>query len=118
VALTETGKSGTIGLSFGTEFKSGLEVEVVTTNGAVIWNPTEVKTVVGKGDGSNEKVDEKKEFKYSSGVKAEVAAFAKAIEAGKIDALQAPSEALKDLEILQKLLESGAGGATVKNIGL
>ncbi|KAK3303720.1 oxidoreductase-like protein [Chaetomium strumarium] len=118
VAVTENGKSGTIGLSFGTEFKSLLEVEVVTTNGAVTWNPTEVKTVAGKGDGSSEKVEEKKEFTYSSGVKAEVAAFAKAIEAGKVNALQTPSEALKDLEILQRLLESGAGGATVKTIGL
>ena len=117
VALTQDGKSGTIGISFGTEFKSGLEVEIVTTEGAVTWGPTEVKSVARKGDGSEENVEDKKEFPYSSGVTAEVGAFAKGIEAGKLDVLQTPAEALKDLEILQRLLESGAGGASVKTIG-
>jgi predicted dehydrogenase len=118
VAITQSGQSGTIGISFGTEFKDGMEIEIVTTKGAVAWNPTEVKSVASKGDGSNEKVEEKRAFPYSSGVKAEVAAFAKAIEAGKVDAFQTPQEALRDLEILQRLLESGAGGATVKAIGV
>ncbi|KAK4118819.1 oxidoreductase-like protein [Parathielavia appendiculata] len=118
VALTRDGKPGTIGISFGTEFKSDTEVEIVTTNGVVSWNPTEVKTVARKGDRSDERVEEKKEFPYSSGVTEEVAAFAKAIEAGKIEAIQTPAEALNDLEILQRLLESGAGGATVKSIGV
>jgi predicted dehydrogenase len=117
VAITQDGKSGTIGMSFGTEFKSGFEIEIVTTNGVVSWNPTEVKTVARKGDGSEGTVEEKKEFLYSSGVTAEVGAFAKALEVGAIDALQSPVEALKDLEILQRLLESGAAGAAVKSIG-
>ncbi|KAJ4288732.1 hypothetical protein N0V88_007266 [Collariella sp. IMI 366227] len=117
VALTQDAKSGTISISFGTEFKSGLEVEIVTTNGAVTWNPTGVKTVTRKSEGSEEKAEENKEFAYSSGVAAEVAAFSKAIEAGQVEAFQAPSEAFKDLEILQRLLESGAGGASVKTIG-
>jgi predicted dehydrogenase len=115
VAITQDGKSGTIGMSFGTEFKSGFEIEIVTTNGVVSWNPTEVKTVARNGDG---RAEEKKEFPYNSGVTAEVGAFARALEAGAIDTLQAPAEALKDLEILQRLLESGASGAAVKAIGL
>jgi predicted dehydrogenase len=116
VALTKDGKTGTIGISFGTEFKSGLEVEIVTTNGAVVWTPTEVKSVAKKADGSEGKVEETKEFPYNSGVTAEVAAFAKAIAAGKVDVAQTPSEALKDLEVLQRLLESGEGGAALKTI--
>jgi predicted dehydrogenase len=116
VALTQDGKSGTIAISFGTEFKSGLEVEIVTTNGAVVWTPTDVKSVAKKGDGSEGKVEETKEFPYSSGVTAEVAAFAKAIDVGKVDVAQTPSEALKDLEVLQGLLESGEGGAALKTI--
>lgn len=115
MALTQDGKSGTIGISFGTEFKSGMEVEIVTTNGAVLWSPTEVKTVARQADGTEK--TETKEFAYSSGVKAEVAEFASAIEAGKLDVRQTPAEALKDLEILQRLLESGAGNAAVKAIG-
>jgi predicted dehydrogenase len=61
-------------------------------------------------------VEEKKDFTYSSGVKAEVAAFSKAIEAGKLNTLQTPIEALKDLEILQRLLESRAKATAVKKI--
>ncbi|KAK4149488.1 oxidoreductase-like protein [Chaetomidium leptoderma] len=118
VAITQDGKSGTIGISFGTEFKSGMEIEVVTTNGAVSWDTTVVKTVARKGGSGDERVEETKEFPYSSGVTAELGAFAKAVEAGKLDVLQTPLEALKDLEILQRLLESGAGGAAVKAIGL
>ncbi|KAL2018606.1 hypothetical protein VTK56DRAFT_576 [Thermocarpiscus australiensis] len=117
VARTQDGKSGTIEMSFGTEFKSGLEVEIVTTNGSVVWSPTEVRTVARKQDGSAEKVEARKEFPYDSAVKAEVAAFARALEGGKADPLQAPSEALKDLEILQRLLESGDAGAAVKEVG-
>ncbi len=112
VALTQKGKSGTIAISFGTEFKDVTEVEIVTTNGTVVWGPTEVKSVAGKG---GEKVEETKTFPYSSGVVAEVAAFAQGIEAGAIDAFQSPAEALKDVELIQRMLESGAGGATVQS---
>ncbi|KAK3693169.1 oxidoreductase-like protein [Podospora appendiculata] len=116
VALTQDGKSGSIGISFGTEFKSGLEVEIVTTKGAVTWNPRGVKTVTKGADGK--KVEEEKAFEYDSGVKVEVVAFGQAIEAGKADPRQTPIEALRDLEILQRLLESGAGGAVVQKIAV
>ncbi|AEO63853.1 uncharacterized protein THITE_123357 [Thermothielavioides terrestris NRRL 8126] len=116
-AVTQDGKPGTITMSFGTEFKSAMEIEIVTTKGAVVWSPTEVKTTVGKGDGSGDTVEEKKEFPRNFGVAAEVAAFAQAVEAGELDRLQSPSEAFIDLEILQALLESGAGGGVVKTIG-
>lgn len=111
VAVTQDGKSGTVVMTFGTEFKNGLEVEIITTKGVVTWTPTEVKTVAGKQD------EKSKSFDYNSGVKTEVAAFEKAIAAGKADPLQTPQEALKDLEILQGLLESGAGGAALTTIG-
>ncbi|AEO55681.1 oxidoreductase-like protein [Thermothelomyces thermophilus ATCC 42464] len=117
-AVTGGGQSGTIVISFGMQFKSGTEVEIVTTKGVVSWSPTEVRTVAGKGDGSGDKVEERKEFPYSSGVTKEVAAFADGLAAGKLDAFQSPREALKDLEILQALLESGDGGAIVKDISL
>ncbi|KAK0629256.1 hypothetical protein B0T17DRAFT_182094 [Bombardia bombarda] len=115
VALTQDGKAGTIAISFGTEFRSGLEIEVVTTNGAVTWTQTTVKTVTR--DQLGDKVETNEEFVYDSGVKAEVAAFAEAIEKAKGgDPRQSPEEALRDLEILQRLLESGEGGAVVKAI--
>ena len=115
VAVTDGGKSGTIHISFGTEFKSGFEIEVVTTEGAVVWTPTKVKTVKrGKEEGKEEVVE--KEFVSTTGVKEEAVAFGEAVERGELDDKQSPGEALKDLEILQRFLESGEGGAAVKEV--
>ncbi|KAK4201170.1 putative oxidoreductase [Triangularia verruculosa] len=113
VASTKQGVNGSVVISFGTEFKNGTDVEIVTTNGTVSWNPTEVKTVTKEGES-------KKEFEYSSGVAAEVAVFAQAIKAGteKVDGLQTPEEALRDLEVLEGLLESGSGSAKGKEVAV
>lgn len=99
-------------MSFGSEFKSGFTIELVTTNGSVRLTPG-VVNVTRKGP-DDEKVEETKTFEFNSGVKAEVAAFAQSITDGKVDARQAPSEALKDLEILQALLESGEDFGAIK----
>ncbi|KAK4442904.1 hypothetical protein QBC34DRAFT_488631 [Podospora aff. communis PSN243] len=119
VAVTKGGKSGSITMSFGTEFKNGLELEVVTTQGAVrfveSW-PKRSVTSVRKND-KGEKVEEKKEFEFSIGVADEVAAWVVAMEKGVIEERQSPAEAMKDLEILQRLLESGEKGGEVKTIG-
>ncbi|KAH8898920.1 NAD(P)-binding protein [Thozetella sp. PMI_491] len=115
-AQTQDGKTGTIGVSFGTEFKSGLEAEIVTTKGAVTWTPTKVKVVSKSASG--EKEESSKDFVYNSGVKAEFEAFGKSIVAGKGDARQTPREALKDLELLQSLLESGEGKGALKKLTL
>ncbi|KAK3342560.1 hypothetical protein B0H65DRAFT_223273 [Neurospora tetraspora] len=109
VALTNNGKSGTISMSFGTQFKSGLEIEVVTTQGSVYWNHNQVKTKTKEG----EKTDE---FEKSTGVKEEMVAFAKAIEKGETEKYQTPEEALRDLEVVQRLLESGEGKGVVKTV--
>ena len=113
-AITQDGKSGTISITFGTEFKSGLEVDVVTTNGSLTWSMTSVKMATKNANG--DPVEETKNFEYSTGVKNEIVAFGKAIEAGKADPRHTPVEALKDLEILQKLIESGEANATPKKI--
>lgn len=115
VAVTGEGKSGTIHMSFGTEFKSGFEIEVVTTEGAVVWTPTRVRTVRrGEGEWKEEVVE--REFESTTGVKEEAVAFGEAVQRGEVDVRQSPGEALKDLEILQRLLESGEGGAVVKDV--
>jgi predicted dehydrogenase len=96
VATTKSGASGTVTMTFGTQHKSGLEIEIVTTNGVVTWNPKHL-TVVGKSD---------KDYKYDSGVVSEVAAFAKSLDAKTPDPLQSPEEAFADLQMLEGLLES------------
>jgi len=120
VAVTQSGKTGSIAMSFGTEFKSGLEVEVVTTKGAVhlteAWPVRAIKSV--RKNEAGEKVEETKEFKFTIGVAEEVVAWGEAMEKGVVETKQSPVEALKDLEILQRLLESGEKGGEVQKIGL
>jgi predicted dehydrogenase len=116
VATTQTGRNGTIAISFGTEFKRGTQIEILTTAGSVIWTPANVKTVVKNEKG--EMVEEVKEFKPSStGVDREVVAFGEAIRKGELEVRQTPAEALKDLEILQGLLQSGEANGVVKSVG-
>lgn len=108
------GNNGTFNLSFGTEFKSGFEIEVVTNKGAVVVRPTEV--VVTTKDEKGEKKEDVKKFEFSAGVKPEILAFAKALEAGKGNEKSSPEEALMDLKILQTLLESGENGGKVMRV--
>ncbi|KAL1891837.1 hypothetical protein Sste5346_007381 [Sporothrix stenoceras] len=106
VASTKGGVNGTITISFGTEFKSALEVEIVTTEGRVTWDMGKVVSVRrGQEDAQTAP------FEHNFGVKPEVAAFAAAVATGKADPLQSPQEALKDLALLQALLESGPTAA-------
>ncbi|PKS06036.1 hypothetical protein jhhlp_007870 [Lomentospora prolificans] len=109
---TGSGRSGTFICSFGTEFKSGFTIELVTTNGAVRMSPVEV-TVTKRG-ANGEKTEEKKDFEFNTGVKAELVAFAQSINAGEVDPRQTAEQAFKDLEILQALLESGEASGAIK----
>lgn len=106
------GNNGTFNLSFGTEFKSGFEIEVVTTKGAVAVRPTEV--VVTANDEKGGKKEDVEKFEFSSGVKPEILAFAEALKSGKANENASPEEALIDLRILQSMLESGESGGKVK----
>ncbi len=107
------GNNGTFNLSFGAEFKSGFEIEVVTDKGAVNLTPAEV-TVTTKVDGEKKETVEK--FEFSSGVKAEIVAFSKSIEAGNSNEKGTPQQALTDLRILQSMLESGEQGGKVQAV--
>lgn len=86
-----------------------MNLEVVTTTGAVKVSPVDV-VVSGKGG------EEKKEFARDAGVKAEVRAFAEAVGRGSGDERLSPREALGDLVVLQGLLESGEAGGAVKAV--
>lgn len=112
ILTTQSGRSGTFSVSFGTEFKSGFQIQVVTTHGSVTVTPVEVTTIRKGADGN--KAEEKKEFGFTAGVKPEVEAFQRSIEAGKVDEKQSPEQALKDLEILEGMLKSGEKGGVLK----
>ncbi|KAB5515131.1 hypothetical protein GE09DRAFT_1161052 [Coniochaeta sp. 2T2.1] len=102
VASTKSGAKGTITISFGTEHKRGLEIEIVTTNGTVSWNPEEVN-VTGRSQ----------KYAYSSGVTAEVAAFGKSLESKTTHPLQTPEEAFTDLQLVEGLLQSNGQAKVV-----
>lgn len=108
VLTTSTGCSGTFCVSFGTEFKSGFQIQVVTTNGCVTVTPTEV-TVLYK-----DRSEKRQKFAFGAGVKQEVEAFGHSIERGNIDARQSAEEALMDLTILEGMLKAGEKGVGMK----
>lgn len=98
---TDSGASGTFSVSFGTTFK-GSEYTVACEKGTVTVVRSKVTVSV---DGE----DNTKTFDHEgSGVKQEVAAWAKSISIGHADPQQSPEHAFADLELLQKMLESGA----------
>ncbi|KAI7971298.1 hypothetical protein EIK77_007352 [Talaromyces pinophilus] len=113
--LLKSGRSGTISLSFGIEFKSDFLIEVTSTNGLVAMTPAGVKIVERNGSDSDHK-EALKEFPFSTGVGLEIEAFRKAIENKSPDARQSADEALLDLVLVEKLLGSGEQGGAVLTI--
>ncbi|KAL9127822.1 MAG: hypothetical protein Q9217_003382 [Psora testacea] len=110
----DNGNSGTFSISYGSEFANAFEVRIVTGQGAVTLMPTRV-TVLTRNDDHNV-VTVTRDFPADSGVKRELAVYAKGIEAGKIDPRGTPEEALMDLKVMQGILESGEEGGIVKAV--
>ncbi|KAL5377487.1 hypothetical protein DPSP01_009823 [Paraphaeosphaeria sporulosa] len=102
------GANGTISLSFGTTF-TGSEYTFAAEKGTVTVSRGKV-TVVKDGK------EETKEFpEEGNGVKQEIAAWGKALGEGKPDPRQSAEEALRDLQVLEAMLQSGEkGGAPVE----
>lgn len=100
IVRTKSGISGTFQQSVGTllsafKWDFGYEKGSVTIEGdTVIVKPAEGETT-------------SQDYKYTSGVSEEVAAWAEALQAGKPNPLQSPEEALGDLEFLEKMFRSG-----------
>lgn len=105
------GASGTLSISFGTTF-SGSEYTFAAEKGTVTISRSRV-TVVRDGK------EEVKEFpEEGNGVKQEIAGWAKALGEGKPDPRQSPEEALKDLQLLEAILQSGEKGGVPKELDL
>lgn len=108
VVKLSNGASGTMSISMGTTF-SGSEYVFAAEKGTVTVSRGKV-TVVREGK------EEIKDFPdEGNGVKQEVAAWGKALSEGKADPRQSVEEALKDLQVLEAILQSGEkGGAAVQ----
>ncbi|KAJ9611494.1 hypothetical protein H2200_004678 [Cladophialophora chaetospira] len=116
ILASESKRSGTFSVSFGSAFKSGFEIEVVTTKGRVSVTPTSV--TVACLDESKSKKEQKEDFPFSAGVAKEVEAFATSIQSGKVDPRASPQQAARDLEIIQSMLESGKDAGSFKRLSL
>ena len=114
VLQTGAGHSGTFSMSCGTEFKAGIEVEIVTDRGSVLLRPREV-TVTTK-NAAGELSETKETLDMTFGVKEEMVAFAAGVKQGKLDPRMTADEALEDLKLLEAMLKSGQAGGQVVNI--
>ena len=136
------GHSGTFSISFGAQFKSAFEIEIVTDKGTVTVTPTLVTIISSTREtaedededeeDANEEDDEEEETPPSaarpstqtaerecaldSGVKREMAVFAESIRSGREDPRGKPEEALRDLRVLMAMFESGEEGGAVKEV--
>ncbi|KAH6987252.1 hypothetical protein EDB80DRAFT_881686 [Ilyonectria destructans] len=100
IIKTASGANGTFQLSCGSQLSAfewdlGFEDGSVTVRGETVT----VKRVDGEAS--------VREFERTSGVSAEVAAWAAGLVRGTPDELQAPEQALADLEFLEKMFVSG-----------
>ena len=110
----ESGNSGTFTQSWGMEHKTDIEFEVVTTTGRVTVTPDGV--TVSTKSSKGEKVEIKTNTTMTSGVVAEMEAFARGIREGKPDPRQTPDEAFGDLLLMELMLKSGEQGGTLKTL--
>lgn len=106
---TEAGAIGTFSVSFGTEFKAGFCIEVVTTRGRISVSPNEVR--VASKDG--ERIEQ---MDMTAGVAEELQAFVSGVAAGKLDQRLNPDEALGDLLVVESMLLSGSQGGRVQTL--
>ena len=108
------GNSGTFSISYGTEFGNAFQIQVIMDRGAVSITPTLV-TVLTRDDKGCEKIY-RQEFSVDSGVRREMAVFAKGIKEGKVEVRGTVEEALMDLRVVQGILESGREGGRLKSV--
>ena len=113
-SMTTTNKrNGIFNLSYGSRFRRECQIRIVMTSGAVAVSPTEV--TISRND--MRAIQEKTiRFPPSSGVRKEVAAFAKSIHTKELDPRGSPEQAYHDLKLLQGMLESGDEEGAAKRI--
>jgi predicted dehydrogenase len=114
ILATDSGRSGTFSVSFGAAFQSSFEIVVVTTKGRVSVTPTSV--VIVCLDDSGKKQEQTENFTFSAAVAHEVEAFATSIQKNVTDPRATPQQALKDLTIIQSMLDSGGNKVGSKQI--
>ncbi|KAG8529899.1 uncharacterized protein KY384_005380 [Bacidia gigantensis] len=111
------GNSGTMSLSFGTEFDSAFEIHIVTDKGAVMVTDRRV-TVIKDGEEEDTEQEIRRDFPHEDlSLKRELAVFATGILKEKeIERRGLPQESLADLKLVQAMIESGEENGAVKAV--
>ncbi|KAL8788750.1 MAG: hypothetical protein Q9195_007157 [Heterodermia aff. obscurata] len=107
-----SGSSGTFNISFGSDYETTFAIEIITDRGSVTVEADRVARL--KTDKSGNTVEDTTALRLDNGVKAEVQAFAESIQNGVADERGVPEQALADLRLIQRMLESDEEGGTVK----
>ncbi|KAI5843728.1 hypothetical protein BZA05DRAFT_410471 [Tricharina praecox] len=114
IMRTKAGTVGTFSLGFGTT-DNCYEFSVACERGVVVVGGGGKVTVRPSEKGAQEEV---KTISGNSSVKEELMAFAKGVLKGEIDGRQTPEEAWRDLELIEKMLQSGEkNGETMEVTG-
>ena len=106
------GSSGTFNISFGSDYQTKFAIEIITDRGSVTVEADQVARM--KIDKSRNVTEDTIALGLDNGVKAEVKAFAESIQSGVADERGVPEQALADLRLIQRMLESDEEGGTVK----
>lgn len=106
ILRTDNKVCGTFDVSFGTEYKAGFSIEVVTTNGRVSVGPTEVVVA----DASGVKASP---IELNPGVAEELDVFVTGIINGQLDERLSLEEAVEDLNLVESMLQSASSGHVI-----
>ena len=106
------GNSGTFNISFGSDYQTTFTIEIITDRGSVTVEADKVACMIR--DKSGKTTEETISLALDSGVKGEIQAFAESIHNGVADERGVPEQALADLRLIQRMLESDEEGGIVK----
>ena len=106
------GNSGTFNISFGSDYQTTFAIEIITDRGSVTVEADQVTCI--RKEKSGKTTEETTALALDNGVKGEIQAFAESIQNGVADERGVPEQALADLRLIQRMLESDEEGGTVK----
>ena len=109
------GRSGTFNFSYGTDFATALDIQVITDGGVVSIEDHCVKVVK---DGESEDMEQvtTTRFPVDHSLGREIEVFAQGILKKTVEVRGSPQEALEDLKVIEAILRSGDEGGAVKII--
>ena len=106
------GNSGTFHISFGSDYQTKFAIEITTDRGSVTVEADQVACI--RRDSSGKTTEKITALELDNGVKGEIQAFAESIQNGVANERGVPEQALADLRLIQRMLESDEEGGTVK----